>query len=195
MYVYEGFSINYWNGMYRLNSFIKECIAESKKPNNTLYNKFYLDGDKVRTFLIECFVALDLIGNWDGDILDANNIAISALPIPNLSPYLMLALKQTNEEKSFIVTQVELGYLKKFYNLDPISTKNVSYPISGLLQSHKAANKIVDKIYLDCFEEGKEIIIENKELILEILNNNPEIKNALTGESKKDYLNDFVKIG
>lgn len=199
MYVYELGTLDFFKGMYRLNTFIKDCVFAEQNSPNMDFETFYFKSESVKRFLLRSFIAIKLNTDWEGDIRNSNCIAISSLPDPDRNDtYLILVLKQDNNGSTYVSSDVSLNYLTNIHKIFPNIKDNIKYSVGDLLESHDNALKLIDKIFSDVEQESKDDVVKNKDYILALLNN-PANKEAVMNEIKKsdnkNYLDDFQKIG
>jgi hypothetical protein len=105
MYVYEMGIVDFYNGMMPLLEYIKLCPAKGT-PGETQY----LTYRELKSFLIKSFMEVKTSSSeWDGDIRNFDEIAISGIPRPTgMSPWKLLVFKQDNDGSSFLVSECKL---------------------------------------------------------------------------------------
>lgn len=185
MFVYETVSsIDCFKGMTRLKDYLKLSWEKYKS------DKSYFSYFEANKFLINSFMAVKCtVGSWEGDIR-GDEIYISAVPFTEEESKKILAFKQENKGRSFIVSECQLFPSKAQFK--PIELKNLvsSAMMEYFHESFDLAVDLIDKATKGIKNEAAIIDINKlKELIKkheeecdgdeeqEVVNNKFDLKN------------------
>lgn len=175
MFVYDAGIIDYFKGMSQLHDYIRLCYINRNNIEN--FECFYHTERELKSFLINCFVAVKSTLRWEGDI-NGDNIAISAVPLGCDAPREILAFKQYNNGSSFIVSDLCLNSVGQGGNLYPVKDLNSQVLLKYFRQSYDLVE--------DIFEKSLHGLIEISTKDFSDENNILALPNSFTPPSKKD---------